>query len=151
MGLRNAGIVSDVSAVAATAFNRVQLDPAANRAIEVTEWQVAHDGPANSTDVPVLYQLRRYSTVGVGTASAPVKVHDTIADTLLTAGQVENTADGTLVETLDSIFVPIVSGYIWVGAPGRERGCIPANFIGLRNNTTLPAGRSAAVTMVFDE
>lgn len=144
-----AGIVSVESAAAATAFNRIELNP--TDVIDICEIAISHDGPANNTDVPVRYRLRRTSTVGTGTAATPVKLRKDGAQALATTALKDNTADGTAVEDLHFFFVPIVSGILWVARPGLEFDCVAAEFLGLQNVSALPAGRKAATHIVFRE
>lgn len=144
-----AGIVSDESAAAATAFNRIELNP--TDTINITEFAISHDGPANNTDVPVRYDLQRHTAVGTGAAATVNKINDDVTASLGTTGLVENTADGTLADTLHMLFVPIVSGIIWVARPGNEPDCKAAEFMGLKNQVALPSGRKAATHMVFAE
>lgn len=152
MALRPAGIISDQSATAATAFPRIELDPAAGRSCVVTEFGISHDGPANNTDAPATYRIYRNTLVGTGAAGTEVKMLTNHADALETTALVECTAIGAgTVTNLHRLFVPIVSGVIWVAAPGREFDCIPAEFVGIQNETAIPSGRLAATYMVWEE
>lgn len=149
MALHPAGIVSDLSAAAATAFNRVELNP--TTVIQLTEVGISMNAPPNATDTPVEFNLKRTTTVGTGAVGTVVKVRKDLAAALATTALVENTADGTLADVLHRWFVPTVSGVIWVAAPNREPDCQAAEFFGVINVSALPASRNAAVYMVFEE
>ena len=148
MGVHPAGIVSDLSAATATAFNRIELNP--TTVIQVTEIGISMNGAPNSTLAPVEFNLRRTSTVGTGTAGTVVKVSSQ-SNTLVTTALVENSADGTPGDFLHRWFVPVVSGVIWVAAPNREPDCTAALFLGLLNVAALGASINATTYMVFEE
>ena len=144
-----AGIVSDLSAVNATAFNRIELNPVG--VILITEVGVSMNAAPNSTLVPVEFNIRRHSTVGTGATGTVVEIRKDLTAALGTTALVENTADGTVADTLHRWFVPVVSGMIWVAAPGREFDCQAAEFLGLFNVTALGASINAACYLVWEE
>ena len=148
MAIHPAGIVSDLSAANATAFNRIELNPVT--IIHVTEFGISMNGAPNSTLVPVEFNLRRTSTVGTGAAGTVVKI-DSATGALGTTALVENTADGTAGDFLHRQFVPVVTGYTWTAAPNREPDCTAALFMGLLNATALGTAISAATYVVFEE
>jgi hypothetical protein len=148
MAIHPAGIVSDLSAANATAFNRIELNP--TTVVFVTEIGISMNGAPNSTLVPVEFNLRRTSTVGTGTAGTVVKVSSN-STTLVTTALVENSADGTPGDFLHRWFVPVVSGVIWVAAPNREPDCTAALFMGLLNVAALGASINAATYMIWEE
>ena len=148
MAIHPAGIVSDLSAANATAFNRIELNPTI--VIHATEIGISMNAAPNSTLVPVEFNLRRTSTVGTGAAGTVVKV-DSQSNALVTTALVENTADGTAGDFLHRWFVPVVSGLIWVAAPNREPDCTAALFLGLLNVAALGASINAATYIVFEE
>lgn len=148
MAIHPAGIVSDLSAANATAFNRIELNPTI--VVHATEIGISMNGAPNSTLVPVEFNLRRTSTVGTGTAGTVVKV-DSQSNALVTTALVENSADGTPGDFLHRWFVPVVSGMIWVAAPNREPDCTAALFLGLLNVAALGASINAATYIVFEE
>ena len=149
MALHPAGIVSDLSAANATAFNRIELNP--TTVILLTEVGISMNAAPNSTLVPVEFNLTRHSLVGTGAAGTVVKVRKDLTAALATTALVENTADGTLVDTLHRWFVPVVSGVIWVAAPNREPDLQAAEFGGLLNVAALGASINAATYLVFEE
>lgn len=148
MAIHPAGIVSDLSAANATAFNRIELNP--TTVIFVTELGISMNGAPNSTLVPVEFNLRRTSTAGTGTAGTVVKISSN-STTLVTTALVENSADGTPGDFLHRWFVPVVSGVIWVAAPNREPDCTAALFIGLLNVAALGASINATTYLVWEE
>ena len=152
MARRPAGIVSDLSAANATAFNRVELNPATGLPIHVREIGISMNAAPNSTLVPVEFNLKRTSTTGTGTASTPEKIYRETVTAINTTAIVENSADGTIIGVpLHRWFVPVVSGMIWVAAPGREPDAQPADFIGVQNVAALGSAINAATYMVFEE
>lgn len=148
MALHTAGIVSDLSAANATAFNRIEINPVV--LIHCTEIGISMNAAPNSTLVPVEFNLKRTTTVGTGAAGTVVEIHSQGTAPQATA-LVENTADGTLGAVLHRWFVPVVSGVIWVAAPNREPDCIAAEFLGLQNVAALGASINAATYLVWEE
>lgn len=149
MALHPAGIVSDLSAANASAFNRIELNPVA--VIQLTELGISMNAAPNSTLVPVEFNITRLTTVGTGAAGTVVKLREDLTEALGTTALVENTADGTLADTLHRWFVPVVSGLIWVAGPGREFDVKGTRFLGLLNVSALGASINAATYMVFEE
>jgi hypothetical protein len=148
MPIHPAGIVQDLSAANATAFNRIELNGVAVQNI-VTEVGISMNGAPNSTLTPVQFQLQRMSTVGTGSAGTVVKLAGGYTPSM--TALVENSADGTLVDSCHTWFVPVVSGVIWVAAPGREIDFTAAQFMGLKNIAALGASINAACYLVFEE
>ena len=150
MSLHPAGIVSDLSAAAATAFNRIELNPTI--VIHCTEVGISMNAAPNSTLVPQEFLLRRNTLVGTGAAGTVSKIHSANTTALATTALVENTADGAgTVTRLHGWFVPVVSGLIWVAAPNREPDCIAAEFLAVANVAALGAAINAACYMCFEE
>lgn len=149
MARTRVGECNVLSAAAATAFNRIELNP--GEIIHLTEFGISMDGPANNTDTPIEFNIQRMSTVGTGSAGTVVKVQEDTTSSLVTTALVSNTADGTLVDTMHRVFCPVVSGILWTAAPDRSIDCKAANFLGLKNISALPSGRKAALYMVFEE
>jgi len=154
MSVRRAGIINDVSADAASAFPRVELNPTTT--IQVTEFGISIDAAPDSTVAPVDWRVYRNTLVGTGVAAVVddnlVKMQTDIATALVTTGLVELTAiGGGTVSNLHRLEVPNVSGVIWVAAPGREFDCIAAEFVGIQNEAALGTGLHASTYMVFEE
>ena len=144
-----AGIVSDLSAAAATAFHRIELNPVV--LLHLTELGISMNAAPNSTVVPVEFNLNRNTLVGTGAAGTVIEIHTQGTAPQATA-LVENTADGGgTITTLHRWFIPVVSGMIWVAAPNREPDCIAAEFIGILNVSALAASINAACYMVWEE
>jgi hypothetical protein len=148
MAVHPSGIVQDLSAANASAFNRVELNGVAITTI-VTEVGISMNGAPNSTLSPVQFQLQRMSTVGTGTAGTVVKLLSGYTPSC--TALVENSADGTLVDSCQTWFVPVVSGIIWVAAPGREIDFTASQFMGLKNIAALGASINAACYLCFEE
>lgn len=149
MALHPAGLVSDLSAANASAFNRIELNPIG--VIQATEIGISMNAAPNSTLVPVEFNLKRTTAVGTGTAGTVVKLRKDLTAALGTTTLVENTADGALADVLYRWFVPTVSGVIWVAAPNREPDVQAAEFLGIQNVAALGASINAAVYIVFEE
>lgn len=149
MSVRNVGMVGDLSAANATAFNRVEINP--TTVIQVTEFGISMNGAPNSVLAPVEFNVQRMSTVGTGTAGTVVPLNSNFTTALVSTALVENSADGTLSATLHRLYVPVVSGVIWVAAPGREFDCLAAQFLGIKNMGALGASINADVYVVFEE
>lgn len=149
MSVRPVGIVSDLSAANATAFNRIELNP--TNVIQITEFGISMNGAPNSTLVPVEFTVRRMTTVGTGSAGTVVPLNSNFTAALTTTALVENSADGTLSAELHRLFVPVVSGVIYVAAPGREFDCLAAQFLAIKNITALGASINADTYIVFEE
>lgn len=151
MATHVAGIMADQSAAAATAFPRVELNPVA-RTIFVTEFGISMNAAPNSTAVPNSFRVYRNTLVATGSAGAAVKLQTDLATALDAGGLVECSAIGAgTVTELHRLYVPVVSGVIWVAAPGREFDCIAAEFVGIQNQAALPAAINAEVYMVWEE
>jgi hypothetical protein len=138
-----------LSAAAATAFNRVELNPV--RIIHVTEFGISLNAAPNSTAAPIEFDVQRMSTVGTGAAGTVVAMQDDNGEALVCTALVENTADGTTQDVLHRVFPPNVSGIIWQAAPGREFDCAAADFLGIQNVGALPTGVNAATYIVWEE
>jgi len=146
-----AGICADQSAANATAFPRIELNPVA-RTITVTEFGISMNGAPNSILTPVSFRVYRNTLVATGTAGAVVKLHSDLATALDTGSLVECSAIGAgTVSELHRLYVPVVSGVIWVAAPGREFDCIAAEFVGIQNNAALGASINAETYMCWEE
>lgn len=150
MALRPSGIASDLSATNAGLGARIELNPAA--VISLVEIGVSMNGAPNSTLVPVEFDITRASVAATGgTGGTVVKMRKDLTAALGTACTVENTTAGTLTDTLHRFFVPVVSGMIWVAAPGREPDVQAAEFMAVNSIAALGASINAAVYMVWEE
>lgn len=150
MAMRPTGIVSDLSDTAAPTEERIQLDPV-TRTIHCTEFGISLNAAPNSTVAPSEWNIRRDSTIATGTAATIVKLNDASPETLTTTGLTECSVNGTVADVLHRLFVPNVSGVIWVAAPGREFDCLAAEFLAMENITTLGSGIFACTYIVWEE
>lgn len=155
MSIRPVGVVGLQTVAAAGAVTQIELDPAVGITIQVTEIGISHNGAPNDTSQAPEYHVRRNSAAGTGgIAFTVVKGQSDIGTAIQTVAKVGTTVftvDGTLVEVIRRWFVPIVSGMIWVAAPGREYDCLPAQFFTIRLNTALPASRNGDIDLIFEE
>lgn len=150
MALRPSGICSDLSAPNAAVGARIELNPAA--VISLTEVGISMNGAPNSTLVPVEFDITRASAAATGgSAGTIVKVRKDLTAALGTASTVENTSAGTVTDTLHRFFVPVVSGMIWVAAPGREPDVQAAEFMAINSIAALGASINAACYLVWEE
>jgi len=150
MAMRPTGILSGISAAAATSFHRVQLLAVA-QTIQLTEFGISLNAAPNSVVAPVQWDIERSTTAGTGSPGTEVKLNDAQPEALTTTGTINHTVDGTSADIAHSLFVPNVSGVIWVAAPGREMDCIAAEAISVINQAALGASIAAAVYMVWEE
>ena len=150
MAMRPTGIMSSLSAAAATARHRVELAATA-QTIQVTEFGISLDAAPNSTFAPLPWCIQRSTTIGTGTTGVEVKINDAQPEALTTIALVECSANGTFADSAHQLHVPNVSGVIWVAAPGREIDCIAGEFISVHNSVVLDTGIAAATYMVWEE
>ncbi|KKN70759.1 hypothetical protein LCGC14_0427540 [marine sediment metagenome] len=150
MGAR-LGIIKGISVAGGTAFNRVELAPAANRPVKIHQVSITLDGPPNSSVVGTQFDLQRMSTVGTGTPATIKPVREEDATALQSTGLVNNTADGTTADLLHGWFVPVIGGLIIPFDPDERPDCSPGNFMGVQNVAALDGSRKAATYMVFEE
>lgn len=153
MATHVAGIMADQSAANATAFPRIELAPT-GRTIWVTEFGISMNAAPNSTVAPVSFRIFRSTSVSTGlTAGTPVKLNADVATALTTTGSVEivTTGPNGTVTELHRLYVPVVSGVIWVAAPGREFDQVTGSFIGIMNNAALGASINAETYIVWEE
>jgi hypothetical protein len=152
--MRPAGIASIVTADAFGPQCVIELIAATGRTIQITEFGISHDGPANNTDDPASWSARRHTTLGTGgTTTAPVALQDDLGTALDTTSRQNCTGGAAVGGTLHKLFVPIVSGVIWVAAPGREFSQVGSGTlsIGIGPIAALPTGIAANAWMVFEE
>jgi hypothetical protein len=151
MAVRPVGICSDLSAAAATAFPRVELNPV-SPVIQLTEYGISLNAAPNSTEVPVEFNIQRNTLVATGSAGNVEEMQSDLTAGLQATALVECSANGAgTIDILHRHFVPNVSGLIWVAAPGREVDCIAAEFLAIINQATLGSGINAACYMVWEE
>src|SRR5687767_3906716 len=95
--------------VATTPKTLVQIVAPTNHRVKVCAWGVWFDG-VSASDAQVLVRLLRQSTAGTMSALTPVKVDDSIAETLQTTAQHTASAEPTAGDVLKNINVPPSSG-----------------------------------------
>lgn len=96
---------SSVALVAATAKTVLQLNCAANQAIEIDRIGIFFDG-ASPTAVPVLVQVIRKTTAGTGTALPLIKMRPSDPEVAQTTATENHTAEGTnTTDIVDQWFI----------------------------------------------
>lgn len=154
MAFRPAGISSIQTADAFSAQAIIELIAGAGRTIQVTEVGISCDGAANDTGAPSQFSLRRHTTIGTGGGStAPTVLQDDLGTALDTTANQNLTGAAAVGGIMHIWTVPVVSGMIWVAAPGREVSQVGSGTlsIGVGNVDNLASGIAAAVYMVFEE
>ncbi len=132
---------------AATAETVLQLVAAANHRVKVKEWGVFFDG-VSVTAEPVLVEIVRQSTAGTSSALTPVKVDDSLPETLQTTARDKVTVEPTTGDVLDAVQVhpqqgwkEVDSDYIYIVGGGDR--------LGIR--VTAPAAVNCKASMKFEE
>ena len=133
---------------AATTETVLQLVAAANHRVKLKEWGVFFDG-VSVTAEPVLVEIVRQSSDGTSSALTPVKVDDSLPETLQTTARDKfSGAEPTSGDVLDAIQVhpqqgwkEVDSDYIYIVGGGDR--------IAIR--VTAPAAVNCKASMKFEE
>lgn len=151
MSVRPVGIINAVGTAVVVAQNVISLNPV-NAVDQCTEFGISmNDGP-DSVQEAGNFSIRRLSADGSGGAAATiVPMQDDLAAGLTSTGRVNDTTLGTTADILHRLYVPVVSGVIWVAAPGREFDVKAAEFLVIRNEASLPAGVDLNAYLVWEE
>jgi hypothetical protein len=100
----------EIALSAATAKTILQIVAPANHRLKVESWGVFFDG-VSTTAEPVQVRLLRQTTAGTMSALTPVKLDDSIGETLQTTAQHTATAEPTAGDVLDILEVHPQHGY----------------------------------------
>jgi len=133
---------------AATIETLIQLIAAANHRVKILEWGIFFNGTSNTAE-PVDVQLQRQTDAGTGSSLTPVKLDDSIGETLLTTGQQDFNAEPTSTDEVDVALVHPQSWYVKQFPYGREPKIGGGDRLGLR--ATAPAIVSCRAYIVFEE
>lgn len=129
-------VTAEVALAAATAKTVLQLVAAANHRVQVLEWSVAFDGTSTTAE-PVLVELLRQTTAGTMSALTPVKMDDSLSETLQTTAQHTATAEPTAGDVLRRIEVHPQQGFVQEFGLGNEIIVGGGDRVGIR--CTAPA------------
>lgn len=110
---------AEVALAAATAKTVLQLVAPANHRVKVIRWGVFFDG-TSATAEPVQVRVLRQTTAGTMSSLTPVKLDDSIAETLQTTAQHTATAEPTAGDVLDIAEIHPQQGYDAILPPGME-------------------------------
>lgn len=133
---------------AATQETVLQLVAAANHRVKLLQWGVFFDGTSVS-EAPVQVVLQRQSTAGTSSANTPVKIDDSLAETLQTTARDAFTVEPTSGDILWAGEVHPQSGYSEILPLGQEIIIGGGDRIGIR--CTAPAAVNARAFMKFEE
>src|SRR5947199_8621058 len=101
---------AEIALSAATAKTVLQLVAATNHRVKILSWGVYFDGTSPTAE-PVQVRLLRQTSAGTMTSLTPTKRDDSLAESLLTAGQHTATAEPTASDVLEVKEVHPQSGY----------------------------------------
>ena len=141
-------IKEDQALAGATAETVVQLVAAANHRVKLLSWSVSFDGTEPGNE-PVTVKLERQTDAGTSSALTPVKVDDSLAETLLTTARKDCTAEPTSGDELEVMHVHPQAGFVKQYRVGEEIIIGGGDRVGLV--CTAPDAVNASVVMKFEE
>lgn len=148
-----------VALVAATAQTVVQVIPAANQRVRVTEYELSFDG-TNSANTPAQFRVMRQTggtfsttlTTGAAGAAGIAKLNDlySVAETIQTSAKTASSAEPTYGEVLRWVTVPVFGGTVVIPCPpGQEDYAPGGSKLGVV--LTAPQGVNAYTTVRCEE
>ena len=140
--------IAEQALATATQETVLQLVAAANHRVKLLKWGVFFDGTSVSAE-PVQVTLERQSTAGTSSANTPVKVDDSLAETLQTTARDVFTVEPTSGDVLGVFEVHPQSGYAELLPLGQEIIIGGGDRLGIR--CTAPAGVNCRAFMMFEE
>lgn len=138
----------EVALSAATLKTVLQLVAAANHRVKILRWGVYFDG-VSVVAAPVEVEVTRQTTAGTMTSLTPVKLDDSIAETLQTTAQHTATAEPTPGDIIDAVEVHPQQGYEIIYPLGQEPIIGGGDRVGWA--ITAPATVNVRVKAVFEE
>lgn len=127
----------------------VQIVAQANHRLKILRWGVFFDG-TSATAEPVQVTLSRQSSAGTMSALTPVKLDDSLAESLTTTAQHTATgAEPTTGDTIDAIEVHPQTGYEIIYPFGQEPIVGGSDRVGVI--CTAPANVNVRAKIVFEE
>lgn len=139
---------AEIALTAATARTVIQLVAATNHRVKLLGWGVFFDG-VSTTAEPVQVRLLRQTTAGTMSSLTPVKMDDSLAESLLTTAQHTATAEPTAGDVLDVLEVHPQQGYEIMYPLGQEPIIGGSDRLGIE--CTAPAGVNVRAKMRFEE
>ncbi len=139
---------AEIALSAATAKTVCQLRAPTNQRVKILAWGIYFDGISNSAE-PVQVRLLRQTTNGTMTTLNPVKVDDSISDSLQTSGGHTATAEPTAGDLLKRIEVHPQSGYEEQCPFGQEYIVGAGDRVGIE--CTAPATVNCVAWIRFEE
>ena len=140
--------VAEEALAAATAETVIQLVAAANHRVKVLRWGVFFDGTSVTAE-PVQVRLVRQTDAGTASALTPVKLDDSLAETLQTTAQQDFTAEPTAGDVVDVVEVHPQSGYEVIYPLGQEVIIGGGDRLGIE--CTAPDAVNVRAKIVFEE
>jgi hypothetical protein len=139
---------AEVALVGATVKTVVQIVAPSNHRAKVLRWGVFFDGVSVSNE-PVQVELLRQTTAGTMSALTPVKVDNSLAETLQVTAQHTATVEPTPGDILDVVEIHPQSGWEIILPLGQEFIVGGGDRIGIR--CTAPDAVNARAKIVFEE
>lgn len=126
---------SEVALAGSTLKTILQLTAPTNHRLKLLRWKVSFDG-VSPTAEPAQVRLLRQTSAGTMSSLNPVKQDDSIAETMLSTGQTNATAEPTAGDVLDNVEVHPQSGYEVIYPYGQEVKVGGGDRIGIDVNST---------------
>jgi hypothetical protein len=139
---------TEVTLTAATAETVIQLIAATNHRVKILRWGVFFDGTAVANE-PVQVRLLRQTTAGTMSSLTPVKLDNSLGESLQTTAQHTATAEPTAGDVVDVVEVHPQSGYEIIYPLGQEVIIGGGDRVGIE--CTAPDGVNVRAKIVFEE
>ena len=97
----------------------LQVTPAANHRVKVSEWGISFNGTTN-TDAPIEVELVRQTDAGTMTSLTLVKVNEDDGETLQTTAQHTSTSEPTEGSVRKRSYIHPQGGMVWQAPFGQE-------------------------------
>lgn len=140
--------IAEEALAAATAETLIQLVAASNHRVKVLRWGVFFDGTSVTAE-PAQIRLMRQTTSGTSSSLSPVKLDDSIAETLQTTALQDFSVEPTSGDVLESYQVHPQQGFMMVYPLGQEPIIGGGDRLGIE--VTAPAAVNARAFIVFEE
>lgn len=138
----------EIALAAATAKTVLQVKAPANIRLKLLEWGVAFDG-TNGAAEPVVVQLLRTTTDGTFTSYTPLKVDDSLAETIQSTAGHTATAEPTAGDVLEQRNVHPQTSYEKIYSFGDEVKVGGGDRLAIK--CTAPAVVNVVPYMKFEE
>lgn len=138
----------EVALSAATAKTVIQIIAPSNHRVKILGWGVFFDG-TSPTEEPVEVELARQSTAGTMSSLTPVKLDDSLAETLQTTAQHTATVEPTTGDVIDIAEVHPQQGYEIRYPLGQEPIVGGGDRVGIV--CTAPSAVNVRAKIIFEE